>query len=71
MKHVEERIARYLKEVEENDKTDEQRKDDGAEAGRLKERIGKLEAKRQLYLRVGDVEVFKALPGVPLNLPNV
>ena len=50
LKRVEERIAQYLKEVEENDRVDEQRNDKSVE--KLSEKIGKLEEKRQEYLRI-------------------
>ena len=50
LKRVEERIAQYLKEVEENDRADEQRNDKSVE--KLNEKIGKLEEKRQEYVRI-------------------
>jgi transposase len=55
-KRVEERIVRYLKELEENDRSEEgeKSKDDGAKVERLKGKIHKLDEKRQLYLRVRE-----------------
>jgi transposase len=53
LKRVEERTARYLKEMEENDRAeaDDERDHRGV---RLKEKIGKLEEKRELFLRVRE-----------------
>jgi transposase len=53
LKRVEERIAEYLKEMEENDKVDEEEEhnDNAAKVEKLKEKLSKLEEKRQEYVR--------------------
>jgi len=53
LRRVEERIAGYLKEMEENDKADDRRNESGR-VEKLKEKIGKLEEKRQEYTRIQD-----------------
>ena len=51
LRRVEEKIIAYLKEMEENDKADD-RRNKSRRAEKLKEKIGKLEQKRQEYLRI-------------------
>ena len=51
LKRTEEKIAQYLKEMDENDKADSD-KDEGVKVAGLKERIGKLEEKKQWYEQV-------------------
>jgi hypothetical protein len=52
LKRVEKRIAEYLKEMEENDKADEEEhNDNAAKVERLKEKLAKLDEKRQEYVR--------------------
>jgi transposase len=51
LRRLEERIAAYLKEMEENDKADDQ-SDHGRIVERLKEKLGKLEEKREEYTRI-------------------
>jgi len=53
LRRVEERIASYLKEMEANDRADEQHNDSGR-VEKLKEKIGRLEEKRQEYIRIQD-----------------
>jgi len=59
LKRVEERIARYLEGLEENDEAERDKKeedgsDSAAEVERLEEKIGKLEEKRREYVRAQD-----------------
>ena len=51
LKRTEEKIAKYLRLMEENDKTDSG-KDESLKVDGLKERIGKLEEKKQQYEQV-------------------
>jgi transposase len=51
LRRIEERIAAYLKEMEENDKADDQ-PDHGRIVERLKEKLDKLEEKREEYTRI-------------------
>ena len=53
LKRTEEKIAQYLSEMDENDKADADR-DESSKPGGLKEKIDKLEEKRQQYLQVQD-----------------
>ena len=53
LKRTEEKIAQYLREMDENDEADAGR-DESSKPGGLKEKIGKLEEKRQQYLQVQD-----------------
>jgi len=69
LKRTEEKIAQYLKEMDENDKADSGR-DDSVKVDELKEKISKLEEKKQLYERVqnqmkqtGQREVSLTDPG--------
>jgi len=53
LRHAEERITRYLKEMEENDRAELEKgdRDSGANVDGLKEKISKLEERRQEYIR--------------------
>jgi len=51
LKRIEEKIAQYLKEMDENDKADSG-KDEGIKVDELKEKISKLEERKQLYAQV-------------------
>jgi transposase len=51
LKRTEEKITQYLKEMDENDKADSD-KDEGVKVAGLKEKISKLEEKKQLYEQV-------------------
>jgi transposase len=52
LRRVEERIAQYLKETEENDRADEQRDDSNGAVMKLKEKLSRLEEKKWGYLRI-------------------
>jgi len=58
LRHVEEKITRYLKEMEENDRAEQEDKSDsnrsGAKVDGLREKISKLEERRQEYIRAQD-----------------
>ncbi len=53
LKRTEEKIAQYLREMDENDKADTD-SGESSKLGGLKEKIGKLEQKRQQYLQIQD-----------------
>jgi len=51
LRHVEEKIAQYLKEMEENDRSEPEEGDSGVKVEGLKEKISKLEERRQEYIK--------------------
>ncbi len=58
LKRLEEKIASYLKEMEENDNIDEQRNGSGSansKVEKLKEKLSKLEEKKREYVRAQDL----------------
>jgi transposase len=56
LKHVEEKITQYMKEMEENDRAEPEEGDrnGGAKVDGLREKISKLEERRQEYIRAQD-----------------
>ena len=75
LKRVEERIAEYLKEMEENDDDDEEagRKDDDGDTGkahRLKDRLARLQEKKQEYVRVQNLLSTTGQKEVSLTDPD-
>jgi len=56
LKHVEEKITQYMKEMEENDRAEPEEgdRDGGAKVDGLREKISKLEERRQEYIRAQD-----------------
>lgn len=55
LKRVEERIAQYLKEMEEDDRSESVGSSGGAKVDALKEKIGKLDERRQEYVRAQNL----------------
>ncbi|MDG6921000.1 MAG: transposase [Nitrososphaerota archaeon] len=55
LKHVEEKIAQYLEEMEEDDRSESVGSSGGAKADGLKEKIGKLDERRQEYIRAQNL----------------
>jgi transposase len=55
LKHVEEKITQYLKEIEENDKAEAERGDNDTKVVKLREKLSKLEKKRQEYVQAQNL----------------
>lgn len=70
LRRVDERIAQYLKEMEENDATDEERNDSAAKVEGLKEKIAKLDEKRQEYIRAQSLMKETGQKEVSLTDPD-
>ena len=74
LKRVEERIAQYLKEMGENDKAEHEgdvdRNSRGAKANGLTEKIGKLEERRQEYIRAQSLMKETGQKEVSLTDPD-
>ncbi len=75
LRHVEEKIARYLKEMEENDRAEhegdvDRKNSDGAKVDALREKIGKLEERRQEYVRAQNLMEETGQKEVSLTDPD-
>jgi transposase len=70
LKRVEEKIAQYLKEVEENDKTDGERDVDSAKVEKLKEKLVKLEEKKREYVQAQNLMKEAGQKEVSLTDPD-
>ena len=71
MKLTNEKIERYLKEIEENDKNDvDDDNDKEQETRELKEKIGKLEEKRNEYIRIQNEMKESGKKEMTLNDPE-
>jgi transposase len=73
LKRLEEKIARYLKEMEENDGADEGRNGSGSansDVGKLKEKLSKLEEKKREYVQAQNLMKETGQKEVSLTDPD-
>ena len=74
LKRVEERIAQYLKELEENDEAERDKKEDddedAAKVEKLKEKLNRLEEKRQEYIQAQNLMKETGQKEVSLTDPD-